>query len=390
MTRPACGSLPFLPVVLGACDDSITYYLATGCVGAVLLTSVVDEQHGNCFSSLTADAVWTSDPLAYIPSNCCSGPICGGGQLPTVAVGDIVSRGVPDFLQVDIVSQVLENCLAIGITDFVVPIGSCTGQCDQTTSVLGFTAVRVFAAPPGGVDLYPLCAVAGGGTSACGPTTTSTTTTSTTTTTLCTAVCGNRVCEIGEGFDCEDCALIGVQLPLLPIAIGSCYLDAFAASGQCADLPTRIDVPNTTDDACFSTRAENGGPAARLLETIPPTCCSGTTCGGGSLAYPPLGEEIVGVGGNLDTVLAVLADCAADYTINFRVPIIPCGQCAQKNPVLGFTDVTLTSVVSTGGTKHVELTIPCPRCGDGACTGPDETCQTCRVDCGNCPPMCQQ
>ncbi len=51
------------------------------------------------------------------------------------------------------------------------------------------------------------------------------------------------------------------------------------------------------------------------------------------------------------------------------------------------SDAVVLPEVSTVDVATWADTVPAPRCGDGECTAPSETCTTCPLDCGACP-MC--
>jgi hypothetical protein len=197
------------------------------------------------------------------------------------------------------------------------------------------------------------------------------------------------VCEEGEEPErCADCGFAeGSSLPLLPIVIGSCYLDAYAASGSCASLPT-IVIPDAGNDACFSSLSGSGPSAASIIDLLPSACCAGTTCGGGQTPSLSVGDVVQTVNGTSAAVASVLKDCLARGLGQFVVPIVACDQCPGTTSVLGFTQVILHDVVTQGPLTTVSLTVPCPRCGDGVCTAPDEDCRSCWRDCGKCVPVC--
>jgi hypothetical protein len=202
-------------------------------------------------------------------------------------------------------------------------------------------------------------------------------------------VCGNGVCEQGEDFSTclADCSGVAQAKPMLPIAIGECQVAEFLEAG-CPAGPLIVQIPDVSGSSCFSSLSATPASVATVVSYLPATCCSGTTCGQGAAPPVAVGDVVSPVNGQFDVLLRVLADCVTDGTTEFVAPVVPCGgSCNQGTTVVGFVGVHLTQVVTSGATKGVSL-VPVCSCGDGTCSA-GESCQSCRADCGACPPVCQ-
>ena len=199
----------------------------------------------------------------------------------------------------------------------------------------------------------------------------------------CTAVsvcdCGDGVCQADENLLLcpEDCRIS--HAVTFPVAIGDCELAAFAASGDCSDLPS---LSSLTDDLCFM------GPTAEDITALLAAQCGG---GGQSLSLA-VGSSIPLGSGSTSSGLFAMKTCLDAGFQDFIAPIVPCGSgCVSPVTVLGFTPIHLVSVQVTGTPKGFTLSASCSPngpCGLGICTGEAGDCSTCPEDCGGCTSAC--
>jgi hypothetical protein len=150
----------------------------------------------------------------------------------------------------------------------------------------------------------------------------------------------------------------------LPIALGDCLFDQFAASGNCATLPSLVDTPDPTQNSCWTSLQADTANANEALAFLPSECCQGRNCGGGEPA-PRLdrGSQVNGINGQVTVLLRVIRDCFRQGITDFAVPIIACGRCNQQTTVTGFATVHVRNVQANGVNKGIDI--------DTVCSGDD-------------------
>jgi hypothetical protein len=106
-----------------------------------------------------------------------------------------------------------------------------------------------------------------------------------------------------------------------------------------------------------------------------------------------LGDQITTANGVVSLVLAAIEGCLnADPPItDFLLPVVDCepGEvltCNQSRAVVAFVPMRLTAVHSVGAQKGLDFDVICAdgTCGLGFCA-PAATCETCALECGDCP-----
>jgi hypothetical protein len=142
----ACAARTPLPLALGSCLFS-RYQRRQNCGRLPNLQDVPDPLNDSCWTSLEANAVNASQASAYLPSQCCSGRNCGGGQsAPRLRTGSQIN-GLSG--QDDLLLRIIKDCYDQGVREFVVPVINCTSITNNSNNacnrsqVIGFATIRV-------------------------------------------------------------------------------------------------------------------------------------------------------------------------------------------------------------------------------------------------------
>jgi len=164
----------------------------------------------------------------------------------------------------------------------------------------------------------------------------------------------------------------GQGRPTLPIAVGDCHFRRFERSDNCSDLPRLTQIPDTTDNSCWTSLRPTGANASELRDLLPAECCQGGQCGGG--AMPPLiavGDQVNVLNGSVTTLINLLDDCIDQGIREFVIPIVECGKCNQSAGVVGFARVTMTKGTGKGGKnkKGFDIEALCRSEGEGGAPG---------------------
>lgn len=150
----------------------------------------------------------------------------------------------------------------------------------------------------------------------------------------------------------------GEARPTLPIAVGDCYFRRYERSDNCSDLPKLTQIPDQTDNSCWTSLRPTGANADEITSLLPSQCCAGGRCGGGVPGpLVKVGDLINVLNGQANSVLRILEDCVANGLTEFVIPIVECGKCNRVAPVVGFASVTLTKVTPQGGSKKKGIDI---------------------------------
>ena len=122
----SCAATTALPLALGSCLFS-QYLSNQNCSRLPALRDVPDPANDSCWTSLGPNTANTSQASAYLPSACCQGGSCGGGQsAPRLRTGSQIN-GLSG--QDTALLQIIKDCYDKGIRRFVVPVINCgSGQ----------------------------------------------------------------------------------------------------------------------------------------------------------------------------------------------------------------------------------------------------------------------
>jgi len=161
----------------------------------------------------------------------------------------------------------------------------------------------------------------------------------------------------------------GEGRPALPLALGDCYFKRFERSDNCSDLPRLTQVPDNTDNSCWTSLRPTGANTNEIVDLLPAECCAGGTCGGGSPGpLVSVGDDINVVNGSLTKILQILGDCVDKGIDEYVIPIVECGKCNKRAPVVGFATVHLTEVHTKKG-KSIDVDALCRTSGEGGAPG---------------------
>jgi hypothetical protein len=153
----ACDGRPLMPMAVGECffdsyaqgdpeDPNRCSLLPT----ARMANDAADD---GCFTSLGSSPASANQARAYLPTTCCQGGNCGGGQSPPlVSIGERINimNGTSDS-----VFKVIGDCVQDGLTEWDVPMVKCNqtvgcpnGQpkcvkCNQQMEVTGFAHIVI-------------------------------------------------------------------------------------------------------------------------------------------------------------------------------------------------------------------------------------------------------
>ena len=159
----------------------------------------------------------------------------------------------------------------------------------------------------------------------------------------------------------------------LPIAVGECYFEQFRRTDLCSDLPVLTQVPDDSDNSCWTSLGEDSASAKEAASMMPAQCCHGGKCGDGELPPPlSIGDQINIINGQVTDILMLLDDCVDQGLTEFVIPIIECGRCVQSMEVIGFATIDIAEVRSTGGNKGIDLNAICATSGGGTGGGIDD------------------
>jgi hypothetical protein len=162
----------------------------------------------------------------------------------------------------------------------------------------------------------------------------------------------------------------GEARPTLPIAVGDCYFRRFERSDNCSDLPKLNQIPDTTDNSCWTSLQPTGANADQVSELLPAECCHGGKCGGGATSpLVSVGDQINVLNGQANSILQILADCIENGLQEFVIPIVECGKCNQVAAVVGFASVRLTGATHQGKDKGIDIEALCRTESEGGAPG---------------------
>ena len=157
-----CTAQTALPIALGSCLFR-RYQRRQNCSRLPSLANVPDAANNSCWTSLEPGSADASQASSFLPSECCSGRSCGGGQPVQLQTGSQIN-GLTG--QDDVLLGIIRNCYDQGIREFVVPVINCGSNpgggngCGQS-QVVGFATVRVDSVTPSGpnegMNLTTLC-----------------------------------------------------------------------------------------------------------------------------------------------------------------------------------------------------------------------------------------
>jgi hypothetical protein len=162
----------------------------------------------------------------------------------------------------------------------------------------------------------------------------------------------------------------GEARPTLPVAVGDCYFKRFERSDNCSDLPKLSQVPDGSDNSCWTSLRPTGASTSEVIDMLPASCCKGGKCGGG--AESPLvsvGDDINVVNGQSTSILQILSDCVDQGLQEYVIPIVACGKCNQQAPVIGFATVRLKNVKDNGKDKGIAIDAICRSESEGGAPG---------------------
>jgi hypothetical protein len=161
----------------------------------------------------------------------------------------------------------------------------------------------------------------------------------------------------------------GEARPTLPVAVGDCYFKQFERSDNCSDLPKLQQVPDGSDNSCWTSLRATSANTSDVIDMLPADCCQGGTCGGGATSpMVSVGDQIKIVNGQNNQIMHILADCLAKGHEEWVIPIVQCGKCNQVAPVVGFATVRLTDVHDKGG-KGLDVDALCRTESGGGAPG---------------------
>jgi hypothetical protein len=174
-----CTAQTALPLALGSCLFS-RYLRRQNCGRLPNLQDVPDPLNDSCWTSLGPNTANATEASAYLPSQCCTGRNCGGGQsAPRLQRGSQIN-GMSG--QDDVLLRIIKDCYDQGIRQFVVPVINCsnnnnqagnngngngngnnqggTNACGQNR-VVGFATIRVNSVKTSGtnkgMDIMAIC-----------------------------------------------------------------------------------------------------------------------------------------------------------------------------------------------------------------------------------------
>jgi Flp pilus assembly protein TadG len=170
-----------------------------------------------------------------------------------------------------------------------------------------------------------------------------------------------------------DCSSEGKLV--FPVTFGNCMFDGFHPPDDCSDPPTAVLNPDKLDTACFTSLGSQPANTDDTRSLLPEDCCP--QCGGADPRFVRTGDDIKVINGITGALKAVEGCWEAGLT-DWVVPIVECSadgtlQCNQSKEVVGFANIRLTFVKSTGNDKRIELGFFCDDSdntggGGGACT----------------------
>jgi len=130
---------PVLPLAVGECHFQ-AFQGSGSCSDLPSLTQAPSPSDNTCWTSLGPNPASASQVSGYLPTTCCQGGNCGGGQpAPSVTVGSVINlvNG-----QMDSVLKIIKDCFDDGIREFLVPVVTCN-NCTHAMTVTGFATIRV-------------------------------------------------------------------------------------------------------------------------------------------------------------------------------------------------------------------------------------------------------
>jgi hypothetical protein len=148
---------PVLPLAVGECHFE-AFQGSGSCSDLPSLTQAPSNSDNTCWTSLGPSSASASQAKSYLPTTCCHGGSCGGGQDgPHVSVGSSINimNG-----QATTLLQIIEDCVKDGMTEFVVPVIECN-NCNGAMNVTGFATIKITSVKssgnPKGIDLTSFC-----------------------------------------------------------------------------------------------------------------------------------------------------------------------------------------------------------------------------------------
>jgi hypothetical protein len=132
-----------LPIAVGDCNLFDIYQNSQDCDDLPQLYQ--QPQDNSCWTTLQQGSGGGASFIrSMLPSQCCQGGNCGGGQAsPLVGVGSIINMYNG---QMNSGMHIMEDCIENeGLTDYVLPIVECQNGslvCNSSARVIGFASAR--------------------------------------------------------------------------------------------------------------------------------------------------------------------------------------------------------------------------------------------------------
>lgn len=150
-------SRPVLPLAVGECHFE-AFQGSGSCSDLPSISQAPSNSDNTCWTSLGPASASASEATSYLPTTCCQGGSCGGGQAaPFVTVGSVINimNG-----QADSVLKIIKDCFDDGMREFVVPVIECN-SCTGSMKVTGFATITIDSVQdtgnPKGINLTSFC-----------------------------------------------------------------------------------------------------------------------------------------------------------------------------------------------------------------------------------------
>jgi hypothetical protein len=152
---------PTLPAAVGACF--FTNFQTTGaCSDLPTLTQVPNPTNNSGWTSLQTGVQANKGNISpFLPTvcGCAAGACAGGQQAPLVTTGEQTGVGVQNGQEAALL-QLLAQCVANGVTKWVVPVVAC-GTFNGDMTVLGYATVTISSVvatgSPKGINMTSIC-----------------------------------------------------------------------------------------------------------------------------------------------------------------------------------------------------------------------------------------
>ena len=131
-----------LPIAVGDCSLFDPWHGSEDCDDLPQLFQQPGDN--SCFTTLYTGGGGAGSIISMLPSQCCKGGNCGGGELgPLVGTGSTINlyNG-----QMDVILKILKDCVDNrGLTEFLIPIVECNDgvlNCSASAKVIGFATIN--------------------------------------------------------------------------------------------------------------------------------------------------------------------------------------------------------------------------------------------------------